>query len=59
MFFFRTFCSHLTYQVQAKVARVYMLTVLIYIDILFERSEFVIATSKKKKTDRLCVWMFD
>ena len=26
---------------------------------LFERSEFLIATSKKKKTDRLCVWMFD
>ena len=30
---------------------------------LFERSEFLIATSKKKKTDRLvcvdvCVWMF-
>ena len=24
---------------------------------LFERSEFLIATSKKKKTDRLCVWM--
>ena len=25
---------------------------------LFERSEFLIATSKKKKTDCLCVWMF-
>ena len=25
----------------------------------FERSEFLIATSKKKKTVRLCVWMFD
>ena len=24
---------------------------------LFERSEFLIATCKKKKTDRLCVWM--
>ena len=24
---------------------------------LFERSEFLIATSKKIKTDRLCVWM--
>ena len=26
--------------------------------LLFERSEFLIATSKKKKTDRLSVWMF-
>ena len=25
--------------------------------VFFERSEFLIATSKKKKTDRLCVWM--
>ena len=25
---------------------------------LFERSEFLIATCKKKKTDRLSVWMF-
>ena len=31
-----------------------------FLSLLFERSEFVIATSKKKKTDRLCVsvWMF-
>ena len=26
---------------------------------LFEQSEFLIATCKKKKTDSLCVWMFD
>ena len=25
---------------------------------LFERSEFLIATCKKKKTDSLCVWLF-
>ena len=25
--------------------------------LLFERSEFLIATCKKKKTDRVCVWM--
>ena len=27
-------------------------------NILFERSEFLIATCKKNKTDSLCVWMF-
>ena len=26
--------------------------------VLFERSEFLIATCKKKKTDRVCVWMY-
>ena len=38
---------------------VYHIICTVYHIILFERSEFLIATCKKKKTDRLCVWMFD
>ena len=52
------FSSAIPSPVSGIFQRIFRCTaVLLLYNLLFERSEFLIATSKKKKTDRLCVRM--
>ena len=52
----RSVASNIRYRFSGRGKNMYIFLSLSIV--LFERSEFLIATSKKKKTVRLCVWMF-